>query len=608
MVQRGFRVYLVGDKDKYKLGISAWPEFDTKYYLKEGILTEEWQLYLLTAPLSLLEADYIAAKIDTSPEWHYFEVDFWGLKLVKYLINYHSLELVLAEEKKELKELLTSLDLAEKLALEEVVKEEVEKINLVPKQSLNQLYYLLQGRKLYKSEIIKLVRKNDSLSANLDKALLQLGLVNKLSLVPAVSYEGDELVCQRCGGRNLVELDCNYCSSQDYYCQDCILLGEARGCRGLYLIPGDQQLEFKSIQLQLDFSLTGLQKEIAGKLVDFLWTPEEEMLLWAVCGAGKTEVSFNVIVEALAQGSKVLFAIPRKDVVVELAERLRAAFPTVEIKALYGGTNERYQQADLVVATTHQLLRYYRAFDLVILDEMDAFPYEGSEMLQWALKEAKKEEGKLIYLTATPKEEQLSSGMPIVKLAARYHGHPLPEPELIEADLDYQQEEEELSLPPEVVAKLKSSLAQDLSQVFLFVPTKKLVELVTDYLAPQFPVVNGQSWVQGSHSQDKNRDEKREAFVAGEYPILVSTTIMERGITVEKANVLVLFADWDFIFTEQTLVQMAGRAGRSAKYPAANVWFIGAKISRAMEVAQNQIMTLNQEARGDELIDKKKKR
>lgn len=597
-MKTGFIIYLVGDKKKYKVGMSQFPELDTKYYLEQGMLEDNWSLFLLTDALSLLKADYIYRKLSTSEErqWQQLEVSLWGLQLFSFFINLETLGGVLDEKKKELRKLLVELDLADKLRLQKIAAKKVEQVNLASRQELKQVYHLIQGRKLYKTEIIKLVRKNDSLIANLDQALQQLDLANKLAVVPAVRQQEEELICQRCGGSNIVEIDCNYCYGEDYYCQDCTLLGEARGCRILYLIPGDNQVEFKRIQLQLNFELTSLQSDIAQQLVQFLWESEEEMLLWAVCGAGKTEVSFSVIVECLAQGGKVLFAIPRKDVVIELAERLKEAFPEIKIKALYGGTNERYQEADLVIATTHQLLRYYRAFDLVILDEMDAFPYQGSAMLNRALREAKKKLGKLIYMTATPKQTQLDSELPVVKLAARYHGYPLPEPELIAADLEYNQESGELYIPEEIIAKLQLSIWQDLSQVFLFVPTKKLVQLVTQFLEPQFPVVNGQSWVQGSHAQDKNRDEKREDFAAGEYPILVSTTIMERGITVEKANVMVLFADWDFIFNEQTLVQMAGRSGRSAKYPEGRVWFVGEEVSEAMKIARKQIAELNNEA------------
>ena len=36
---------------------------------------------------------------------------------------------------------------------------------------------------------------------------------------------------------------------------------------------------------------------------------------------------------------------------------------------------DKEKDAVLVVATTHQLLRYYRAFHVMVVDEIDAFPY-----------------------------------------------------------------------------------------------------------------------------------------------------------------------------------------------------------------------------------------
>ena len=41
--------------------------------------------------------------------------------------------------------------------------------------------------------------------------------------------------------------------------------------------------------------------------------------------------------------------------------------------ALLHGESEPYFRTPLVVATTHQLLKFYHAFDLLIVDEVDAF-------------------------------------------------------------------------------------------------------------------------------------------------------------------------------------------------------------------------------------------
>lgn len=99
-----------------------------------------------------------------------------------------------------------------------------------------------------------------------------------------------------------------------------------------------------------------------------------EFLLWAVTGAGKTEMMFPLLEAVLTAGGKVAVATPRRDVVLELAPRLAAAFPQVCRVVLYGGSEDRLQLGDLTLATTHQLIRFKEAFDLVVIDEVDAFP------------------------------------------------------------------------------------------------------------------------------------------------------------------------------------------------------------------------------------------
>ena len=98
----------------------------------------------------------------------------------------------------------------------------------------------------------------------------------------------------------------------------------------------------------------------------------------------------------------MLWACPRRDLVTELAPRLQAALPEIEMAALHGQLRERYTDAPLVIATTHQALRLFAAFDLVILDEVDAFPYADNPVLELAVLRAVRPGGKLIYLTATP--------------------------------------------------------------------------------------------------------------------------------------------------------------------------------------------------------------
>ena len=96
---------------------------------------------------------------------------------------------------------------------------------------------------------------------------------------------------------------------------------------------------------------------------------------------GKTEICFESICGYLAQGKKVGFAISRRQVVLEIANRLRIAFPELSVCEVAQGYTQ-VTDADLIVCTTHQLYRYPYAFDLLILDELDAFPFVGNEVLQ----------------------------------------------------------------------------------------------------------------------------------------------------------------------------------------------------------------------------------
>ncbi|MCK8827014.1 DEAD/DEAH box helicase [Natroniella acetigena] len=597
-------IYLLADQSKYLLGLSTLPELDTKYYLQQGVIEQDFKLFLLTEELDWGVGEYLYQKITTAQERRgaNFDSRLVAGGLFNLLLDFDPLTKVVEDKKAEIAEELQQFKLVTKVTKEEVARQEILATSFPRPVEFYQVYRLVAGQKLYYSEIRQVVRKNKLVVRDLSKVLLYLKLLGRLEIISAIKYRSSSISCQRCGSQQVVEIECGYCESLDYHCQDCLMMGEARLCRPLYRIPAmETESELKFIEPELEFELTALQQDVSDQLVKFTQQNYQQALVWAVCGAGKTEVTFAVIAKLLNQGRQVLFAIPRRDVVVELAERLREAFPEISIKALYGGSEERYQQAELVIATTHQVLRYYQAFDLIILDEMDAFPYQGSEILKRVLQEARKDDGQIIYMTATPGPEEfaeLEEGRSkLIKLSARYHGYPLPEPELLTAELKYDQEEGVVELAQLVLDKLWLSVEGDGAQVFLFVPSRDLVDLVVDYLRVQFPEINGVSWVQGSHSQDQRREEKREGFLAGDYPILVSTTIMERGVTVEKANVLVLFADWEYVFNHQTLIQMAGRSGRSLTYPEGRVWFIGNEISEEMELARDMICELNQDAR-----------
>jgi competence protein ComFA len=619
-------VYLVWNEEQAALGLTPWPLLDLAYFSRHAGYD---RLLCLTPELPLGQAFYLASSLarqDLIRPLTFKPGDAVGLtgswplvEPVKALLN------------KKLKTKMNLLvdylqDKAGKILREEgigpewqkVTADEAKEVELPGGEELESLIALLEGRLLFPKEILQAVSDNyqDGWPPFQLKVLLQLAyLKGCCHLYPGVAYLGKGVYrCVRCGSVSKLEaISCLDCNENCVCCEECQAMGESRFCRPLYGFPDfgkgwvsdAEAITQPEVRPQLTFNLTKAQQDASRELEEFvIGSPKNEALVWAVCGAGKTEVSFAAIARMLANGGKVLFAIPRRDVVLELISRLEQAFPGVELAALYGGSQGKYIPARLVLATTHQAIRFYRLFDLVVLDEVDAYPYSDSDMLRYAIHRAKKEEGKIVYMTATPNKELYRQGksgkIGLIHIPARHHGYPVPVPELLIGDYCKLQEDGEVKFSREILSFIHQTIEGDLAQLFIFAPSIFLTEQVGKSLRrrvklPPFNDFAG-DWVAYSHAKDLKREDKRRRFAEGEYPILVSTTIMERGITVAKANVLVLFANYQQVFDEGTLVQMAGRSGRSSIYPGGKVLFVGDKVSPAMEEAIARIREQNQEA------------
>ena len=218
------------------------------------------------------------------------------------------------------------------------------------------------------------------------------------------------------------------------YCRNCIMMGKTSTCTPLISWTGPIPVtDINKAQLEWTGTLSDGQSIASKKMVEAV-ANSDSLLVWAVCGAGKTEVLFEGIHTALQQGKRVCLATPRTDVVLELSPRLKKVFPNLTVATLYGGSEDRHVSAPLTIATTHQLLRFYRAFDLIILDEVDAFPYSVDASLQYAVEQARKPTSSIIYLTATPNEqwqkECRNGKRNVVTIPARFHRYSLPVPQV----------------------------------------------------------------------------------------------------------------------------------------------------------------------------------
>ncbi|AZK48894.1 hypothetical protein EIM92_06555 [Paenibacillus lentus] len=451
--------------------------------------------------------------------------------------------------------------------------------------------------------------------------------------------------CRRCGSEAPRRTPCGSCGlSSCAYCEACLALGRSRSCALLLrgsadavpppscgggtggspteslldrwgLSPAQRAAAGEALRFLAQargreapgggggrrHGLSGMQRPVGsavphggarkrqGTAVAAPWQVPR-FLLWAVTGAGKTEMIFPLIQYVLDRGGLVLVATPRRDVVLELAPRIAAAFPDEPAAVLYGGSAQRWDRARLYLATTHQLLRFHQAFDLVIIDELDAFPYHNDPMLAFAAEASCKPDGRFIFLSATPPlslQRQIRQGkLPHAKVPARFHGYPLPVPRRIAMN-SVKEALERQRLPGSLLHPLYESIQRG-AQIFMFVSRIKHIEPFVALLRRKFSDLS----IAGTSSQDEDRAEKVLSFRSGEIRLLVTTTILERGVTVPKSDVYILDAD-SALFDEASLVQMAGRAGRSKDDHAGFVIFASPEWTVSQRAAVKQIKAMN---------------
>lgn len=434
-------------------------------------------------------------------------------------------------------------------------------------------YSLLYGRELLKEEI-----KEDY-------------LLEHSSMSPGFKQIKGKYFCMRCGTKCILKTryPCT-CQNQCLYCRECIALGKVRECSHFYHLS--EPNHFKSLSspcLKWQGTLSPQQKQASDEIKESMRKCSER-IVWAVTGAGKTEMLFEGLEEALMKGKRICIASPRIDVCLELAPRFQTAFPDVSLALLYGGVEEEYRYTQLVVATTHQLYRFKEAFDVIVIDEIDAFPYYLNDALYFASNKAKKRKSATIYLTATPDRKmrnKIKRGrIEASLLPARYHKHALPVPKGVYHSRSILDKKISNSHP---VMKHIQKLITLKKRFILFIPTISMMEEVYQMLKKFFQ----KSRFERVHSQDPERKNKVMKMRQGEFDFLLTTTILERGVTFPNIDVIVIGSDHQ-VYTEAALVQIAGRAGRSADYPTGEVTYYHQGWTRSMKGAVKQIKRMNQ--------------
>lgn len=365
--------------------------------------------------------------------------------------------------------------------------------------------------------------------------------------------------CMRCLSRNVRTFLCTHGTCR--YCRNCLYLGRVCQCDRIVDRPIAPSCE--TTHLVLPFELSCDQQRVSYQLERW-WDTRTSGLVHAVCGAGKTEMTFPVIARVVNTKKRVLLVSPRRDVAIEWADRLERAF-SVPIVRRYGG-EETDRIGAITVATAPLLLNLRDVFDYVIVDESDAFPFAFNLALWRTIWRVGR--GCFLFVTATPTVWQQL--LPKVHLSRRYHGFDLPVPTLVK------QSDERL---------LDFCRRHALKPRLLFVPTKPDLERYESRLQEA-----------GITCQTVSADTEERLdtlhWLQETKGIVLATSIWERGMTVRDVQVAVVESEHR-LFSTRGLIQMAGRAGRKPDTPTGEVCFFYKERTFRQDVAIQKIREAN---------------
>lgn len=414
---------------------------------------------------------------------------------------------------------------------------------------------------------------------------LHQGEYTKLS---GMFFNNGILYCNRCNmncEKTLARLDV-----KNYYCYHCVNFGAIK-MNDVLIFKKEELFDKQMNALTWKGKLTELQKECSKNLVASL-NLKRKYLLCAVTGAGKTEILFSGIEWGLKKGFRICICSPRVDVCIELFPRIKEAFFNTTIQLLHGKIDEDYQYTQIVICTTHQLIRFKEAFDILIIDEVDSFPFFKNLMLEKAVIKAQKKSGNLIYLTATPNKYLIlkNKDMMIDYLPLRYHKKLLPE---IKVYLSRKWDENlfKNKLPKLLVNKIKEHIKNRIP-FLLFVPEIKMLKMVENVLL-KYEIENNFETV---FSADPLRIDKVQKLRDKKILFLITTTILERGVTFPGIDVIILGAE-NKVFNSSSIIQIAGRVGRKEIRPYGDVILFAKFYNSNILDAKKKIIEMNRKGK-----------
>ena len=327
----------------------------------------------------------------------------------------------------------------------------------------------------------------------------------------------------------------------------------------------------ESARKVLPFRLTGDQKKVIAEIVGDMKRPHPmNRLLQGDVGSGKTIVALMAALVAMENGFQVAFMAPTEILAEQHYINIRRLLESSRFRmALLTGTTpakkRRETQAELaggslhLVVGTHALVEEpveFRELGLAIIDEQHRFG-----VMQRAALRAKGMHPDILVMTATPIPRTLAlttyGDLDVSVMREMPPGRKpiktIAKPESRRDEIyEFMRKEVDLGRQAYVIYPL----VEESEKIDLRAATEMADHLQQDVF-PAYRV----ALLHGRMKPD-DKDRVMHAFARGEFHILVSTTVVEVGVDVANASVMVVEHAERFGLSQ--LHQLRGRVGRAA--------------------------------------------
>jgi len=335
------------------------------------------------------------------------------------------------------------------------------------------------------------------------------------------------------------------------------------------LIGGDELLQ--SFYRALPFQLTLAQQRVIQEILQDLTKPQGmARLVQGDVGSGKTAVAMAALLRAVGSGYQGAMMAPTEILALQHFETLEKVFTPlgISVVCLLGNQSKGLRESALemiangqaqVVVGTHALIQetvVFKALGLAVTDEQHRFGVRQRTLLQ-----SKGESPHVLVLTATPIPRTLALTLYGDLQLSVLDEMPVGRKPIITRKLT-----ERSRLKMEKFLNEQINLGRQIYVVCPLVDESETLDLIsatqraTD-LQVRFP--NHRVALLHGKMKGTEKEEIMKTFNAGEIDILVATTVVEVGVNVPNATVMVIESAERFGLAQ--LHQLRGRVGRGSE-------------------------------------------